>query len=455
MTVEIAIMNLEAVALAADSAATVYTQGNTKIFGSQNKLFPLSTVAPVGILVYGSGTFMSIPWETLIKEYRHRRGTTVFPQLSDYVDDFCGFLTRDVSSYISTEQQAQYAEILVRHVYHEIAYMINQILEATRGQISEHNEANHASQVTALVDRITSDVVEQYSRRARDADLVDNAPEDFLDSIRKSLSRRRKSIRDDVFERPLDRRVARKLNTIAERSIGAMVDDILFGQFPLTTGIVVAGFGQNDLFPSYAEVHVEGLVLGVLKKQSDRIGTTGPKNRAEIVSFAQDDMIYQFMQGIAPVYENYLHGSMISHLSSYTKLLVENLDRYSDIERGALLKEMEAVHPEIADSFVSQVEEIGRDYHANDIVDVVAMLPKEELAEMAEALVSLTSLRMRVSMGEETVGGPIDVALITKGDGLVWIKRKHYFPADLNPAYFARKYGNGGTGHAKEKTEGA
>ena len=111
---------------------------------------------------------------------------------------------------------------------------------------------------------------------------------------------------------------------------------------------------------------------------------------------------------------------------------------------------MEAVHPEIADSFVSQVEEIGRDYHANDIVDVVAMLPKEELAEMAEALVSLTSLRMRVSMGEETVGGPIDVALITKGDGLVWIKRKHYFPANLNPAYFARKYGTGGTDHDTE-----
>jgi len=69
------------------------------------------------------------------------------------------------------------------------------------------------------------------------------------------------------------------------------------------------------------------------------------------------------------------------------------------------------------------------------------MLPKDELASMAEALVSLTSLKRRMTMGEqETVGGPIDVAVISKGDGLVWVKRKHYFHKDLNPQFFAKYY---------------
>jgi hypothetical protein len=56
---------------------------------------------------------------------------------------------------------------------------------------------------------------------------------------------------------------------------------------------------------------------------------------------------------------------------------------------------------------------------------------------MAEALVNLTSFRRRVSMDAETVGGPIDVAVISKGDGFVWIKRKHYFGAELNPQFLA------------------
>ena len=42
----------------------------------------------------------------------------------------------------------------------------------------------------------------------------------------------------------------------------------------------------------------------------------------------------------------------------------------------------------------------------------------------------------------ETVGGPIDVAVISKGDGFVWVKRKHYFPADLNNHFF-RNYFRG------------
>jgi len=57
---------------------------------------------------------------------------------------------------------------------------------------------------------------------------------------------------------------------------------------------------------------------------------------------------------------------------------------------------------------------------------------------MAESLVNLTKFKRRVSKEQETVGGPIDVAVITKGDGFVWIKRKHYFQPELNPRVLAR-----------------
>ena len=71
---------------------------------------------------------------------------------------------------------------------------------------------------------------------------------------------------------------------------------------------------------------------------------------------------------------------------------------------------------------------------------VVHMLPKDELAAMAESLINLTSFKRRVSMEEETVGGPIDVAVISKGDGFIWIKRKHYFDRELNQQFFANYY---------------
>ena len=39
----------------------------------------------------------------------------------------------------------------------------------------------------------------------------------------------------------------------------------------------------------------------------------------------------------------------------------------------------------------------------------------------------MTGLKRHVTTDEESVGGPVDVAVVTKCDGFVWIKRKHYF----------------------------
>lgn len=66
---------------------------------------------------------------------------------------------------------------------------------------------------------------------------------------------------------------------------------------------------------------------------------------------------------------------------------------------------------------------------------MVSLLPKDEMASLAESLVALTSLHRKVSTEVETVGGPTDVAVISKNDGFIWIKRKHYFDPKLNPHF--------------------
>ncbi len=78
--------------------------------------------------------------------------------------------------------------------------------------------------------------------------------------------------------------------------------------------------------------------------------------------------------------------------------------------------------------------------YSQPVMEIVSALPKDELAGMAESLVNLTKFKRRVSRQQETVGGPIDVAVITKGDGYVWIKRKHYFRGELNPRFMSRYY---------------
>ncbi|WP_156000747.1 hypothetical protein [Thioalkalivibrio sp. ALJT] len=89
MTAEVAIANASAIALAADSAVTI---GDQKIYNSALKLFSLSKVAPVGVMVYGNADLMDVPWETLIKTYRKNLGGTTHETLEKYAEEFLEYL---------------------------------------------------------------------------------------------------------------------------------------------------------------------------------------------------------------------------------------------------------------------------------------------------------------------------------------------------------------------------
>ena len=63
--------------------------------------------------------------------------------------------------------------------------------------------------------------------------------------------------------------------------------------------------------------------------------------------------------------------------------------------------------------------------YRDPILDIVASLPTINLTEMTEALINITSLRRHTSTDQDTVVGPVDVAIISKVGGFVWVKRKN------------------------------
>ena len=78
--------------------------------------------------------------------------------------------------------------------------------------------------------------------------------------------------------------------------------------------------------------------------------------------------------------------------------------------------------------------------HALPLRRVLGVLPVDEMAELAETLINLQALKEKVTKSSETVGGPVDVAIITKSEGLVWVKRKHFFDIGLNSRYLVRQH---------------
>jgi hypothetical protein len=103
------------------------------------------------------------------------------------------------------------------------------------------------------------------------------------------------------------------------------------------------------------------------------------------------------------------------------------------------LSELAKIKQKASEDYGSGVVDYLHKEHTLPMRSVLGSLPFDELAELAHTLVLLESLKERVTSNSASVSGPIDVAVISKNDGFIWIKRKHYFDPQLNPRYFVNR----------------
>jgi hypothetical protein len=161
---------------------------------------------------------------------------------------------------------------------------------------------------------------------------------------------------------------------------------------------------------------------------------------AAIIPFAQSDVVNLFVAGIDPSYEQMLTGFLEETFREYPDELLKTLPSLKPKDKAAVLANWQSVGQQLLDQLTTKTRNYVDEKYVQPMMSVVQALPKSELAALAEAFVNLTSLKRRVSMDLETVGGPVDVAVISKGDGLVWIHRKHYFRPELNHQFFTNYF---------------
>lgn len=423
MTAEIVIMNKEAVALAADSAVT-----GKKVFTSANKLFALSKYHPVGIMIYGNANFMGVPWEIIIKVYRKKLKTKRFDVLKEYANHFIAFLDGGNRLFPSKIQDDYLRETMYSYLMFlkkDIMEMIHSALDK-EGKIDEHETAQ----------TITKVIEKHYNRWEGISNIPSISKQFNKYIIAKNKKFIDKSIKQ-VFEKlPLTRTQITQVTNILGSLFSKFPEDVLSED---VSGVVIAGFGEKDTFPSMISFDTEGIVYNKLKYRKRVHGKVDFDNSAAIIPFAQGEMVFTFMEGVDPFYKNMEESYLSEIFDNYAEIFINRIRGHNDTEKKKLKRKMIKIGKGMLQDHAKKLEDYRRERYVHPIMGVVSMLPKDDLAGMAESLVNLTSFKRKVTL-DETVGGPIDVAVISKGDGFVWIKRKLYFKADLNPQFFSNYY---------------
>ena len=424
MTAEIAILNSQAVALAADSAVTLSdgTSRVPKIYNTINKLFTLSKHEPVGVMIYGSAELGGLPVETAVKVFRDQLGQDAFESLQEYANSFLEFLGTSALLFPQRRQD--------RFVQHGSLRFLSSVKRDLDRRVKARIEVDGEISESALKDELTA-LLEEHRQAVQGKELLSSADPTDVQSVSAAHSEVIDGVTNQVFEQaPVsdDQRVLlRELVSRTLLNIRSVVSDC---------GMVFAGFGTHDVCPMLVEYNVRGVVAG--KPHHHFIKSIDGRERHGIYPFAQTEMVATFIEGISPTIKETIYNSMHQISDELPNAIVDDTDdgampsEQRDNIRDGLKGILQSVERQMRETLEAYI----KSEQITPMLNTVDSLPKHELAEMAGTLVNLTSFRKRVSPDAETVGGPVDVAIISRGDGFIWIKRKHYFQAELNHQFF-------------------
>lgn len=148
-------------------------------------------------------------------------------------------------------------------------------------------------------------------------------------------------------------------NTEIKRRARVMVRESLraTNPSPWRTGLVVAGFGTDQLFPALSHYIVDGTVAGRVRAwQHDNV-CIGQDLSASVRPFAQEDMVVTFMDGLHPAYPPAFRnlvdetiGMLIDHFSEQVE------DALSADKHSQLLDEMVDAKAKITAHFQDRPE---------------------------------------------------------------------------------------------------
>lgn len=427
MTSEVAVMNRLAVALAADSAVSVSDGRRNKIFNTANKLFMLSDHDPVGIMVYQNGSLMGVPWETLIKTFRATLPKNAFETLEEYASAFLDYLEVQKALFTADLEKRHFRK-MVDSQFAEIANAIQEAVEEQEQKLKETDDWDAIRKAT-----VKKQLHEMHQEWA-EYEPYPGMPAGYGHRLRTESS-------GQVSQSVLDHFKTRGWNVPTEdvSLLNDLAEFYVEKKYIATasfTGVVIAGFGTSEFFPVLKRYRVGHFYGGKLKRIEIDTVKISEEEPVHVGVYADSDMADLFLKGFsAPALNFFLH-------EVYERGHEIAAETLKTAKHSPTPEECDAIEEKTDDLLMDLVSSISRYRSKSNMTDFERALihvPKDELASVASSLVNLNSFKKRMSMSIESVGGPVDVAVISKGDGLIWIDRKHYFDADKNPQYMRRQ----------------
>jgi hypothetical protein len=410
MTSEIAVMNQRAVALAADSAVTLIDGGVVVVRNDQRKLFNLASGLPVGLMFFGVADMMGHPWEHLIEHFQKKMKPGPLPHVSDYAAKFAGMLD-NLEEFFPRERQKDEYKRLLASVFRYV-FQLAQYLRETGGA-----ERAHVSDIAILQEAIEH-VWKIYQFREDGSPRRDLAcfPQGFAATVARDYAGTVDELIAYGFSAfSLDDTARQHLREIA---VFCVVKDLFLED---VTGLVFAGFGTEERYPVVVTCFLSAIVGGIVKRAEAGVDAIDGETHSKIRLFADSEVTNAFIRGIDHGLERRFYGTMQMMMQGLVEHVVSAFPNADRSQREGIKTQFQTqILPKYFDTFRAMMADYQQQTYINPVLRVLEIAAGPELGETARDLVALNIFKKRIMAQHQTVGGAIDVAVISRERGFQW-----------------------------------
>ncbi len=410
MTSEIAVMNQRAVALAADSAVTLIDGGTVVVRNDQRKLFNLIENRPIGVMFFGVADILGHPWEHLIEHYQKKVKPKEFTHVRDYAVSFAGTLDNLEEFFPKARQKDDYKRLLAsvfRYILH-----LGQYLREAGGP--ERANLSDTQVLEEAIERVWRDY--QFREDGSPRRDLPCFPQGFAATVARDYAGAIDELVAYGFQPfGLAKPVLQKLREIA---VFAVVKDLFLED---VTGLVFAGFGSDERYPVVVTYFLSAIVGGIVKRAEASVDAIDGDVRSKIRVFADSEVTNAFIRGIDFNLERRVYGVMQMILQSLVDQVVGAFGNIEPSQREDVRRRFQAdLVPQYFNAFRGMIGDYQQQAFINPVLRVLEIAARNELAETARELVSLNVFKKRIMAQKQTVGGAIDVAIISREGGFQW-----------------------------------
>jgi hypothetical protein len=361
VTTEIAVANRWGIALAADSAVTIEQvhkgKPTEKVYNSANKLFTLSKFHPVGSMIYNGMTLGGTPWETIVKTIRRELKHQEFRTLEEY----CSFFFSSLSSHRMLFPESMTRSVVARNMYRALYEII--------GEYVEEAEPDFSKMTADIADAIT---------KSEQADQIEGMDESFQESIFEQYGVEFDSILALLVpqheEHPEFKKIAQKL-------IGTWFTRKK--KIPGYSGIVICGFGSDDVFPKLSEYYADSIICGRVRYWKHQDRAIDPNSASFVIPFADSEVLNTLLNGINPAFYQKFGQEIYKLVMGLPELLVGQIvelsdqqkAKYADLLRQSVVRPFQELEDELREFRMSE--------YVHPIEGTLQVLPISELAIVA------------------------------------------------------------------------